>query len=449
MKMKKNSQKIILLFLILVLVFAPGVFAQDEEALVCHEPISIGSSLDATLEAMEVLFIESQNIHREVANQIDAANTALAAIGKDAANCNTSTEVCKAMCPEISPDIMVEATLLWFIKLARWHICIPACSSASCLGKPCPSLAEQVGLIGDSLSSTTISIQKINDVFTSSTEQIEEDIIKEGEVAEVNDCLSWNRFDEKECLLKLGISEAAIHHYQWDCKPIQAQKKWDCRLILYSGLKINKIELAQRKLERTRADFHRWRMSPDDWEKVYRGEITPRTAMKCLVALEERSYWPKWWTEDCEEYCKTDPYSRKCQDCLCSECESTFSPMPTAKYCDDHKCCTDVWPVDADAKVCQECLDQNPIHQYSWTKATGCKFYGACKEECKDLSTVELLEGCLTCLCAGLPAADECVQQHGGEDACDDECEKECKAVACQKWICGRSMLNWTSCLSY
>ncbi len=431
--MKKNSQKYIIVFLILAIILASfsflfpdkkkGVLAQDEEVLVCREPISIGSSLDATLGAMDVLFKETQNIHREISAQVNAANTALASIGKDAVRCSTSTKVCKAMCPNLSPDIMLEATFLWFITLARWQICLPFCSVAgSCSGKPCPALDKQIGLIKDSLASTTKAIQKINDVFTGSTEQIEEDIMSEKESASFKQCLEN---------AKSWLSDEAIK--------ITKEELEKC---IENLGEITKIEFAQRKLERTRADFHRWRMSSDDWGKVYREEIIPRTAMKCLEALEESFYWPKWWTDDCEEKCKDNPYKTGCQDCLCRGCESTGKSDPK-------RLCTDTLTTDPNPEKCQQCLDQSLIHQYSWIKATGCKFYGACRSKCEKAISVQEKGECLACLCTGLPAADECVQQHGGGDACDDECEKECKVVACQKWLCGRSMLNWTSCLSY
>lgn len=419
-KMTQNSQKFIIVFLVSTLILISfaflspekreGVLAQEEEMLVCREPISIGSSLDATLEAMDVLIKETLNIHRQVSAQIEKANTALASIGKDAVNCDTS--VCKGMCVNAQAKITFKVSLLWMIDLLNYPACIPLCSfRQACLGKPCPALDGQVDLITDSLASTTKAIQKINDVFTSSTEQIEEDIMTEEESASFKQCLE----DAK------GL---------WSDEATKITKKELEKCIENLG-EITKIEFAQRKLERTRADFHLWRMSQEDREKAFRGEITPRTAMKCLEALEEGSYWPRWWTDDCEKYCKTDPNSRKCQDCLCQGCESTTG--------DDR--CTDAFGVDANAQACQECLDESLIHQYSWTKATSCKFYGACQIECQDLSTTRSLEECFSCLCEGVPPAKECEQQGGTPE--------ECKIMGCQKWICGESMLNWTGCYSY
>lgn len=431
----KNSQKFIIVFLIFTLIFTSfaflfsekkeGVLAQEEEILVCHEPIPIGSSLDATLEAMDVLVKETQNIHREVSTQIAQANAALASIGKDAANCDTSSTTCQAMCVNAQVKITFKVTLLWFITVARYPFCIAVCGARQdCLGKPCPALDTQLSSVANSFGRLENSLKKIDDVFSSSTEQIEENIMTKEEEINFNQCLEeargW-RSDEATKITKKEL-EKCIENLG----------------------KITKIEFAQRKLERTRADFHRWRMSPEDWEKVYRAEITPRIAMRCLLALEERTYWPKWWTEDCEEYCRKNPYSTKCQDCLCTGCESTISvwPLPGPR-------CTDTPTTNSDPEKCQECLDKSPIHQYSWIKATGCKFYGACRKKCEKAISLGEQEECLSCLCEGLPPAKECVQQHGGEDACDEECEKECKVVACQKWICGESMLNWTSCYSY
>lgn len=431
--MKKNSQKFIIVFLIFVLISASfaflfsekkkGVLAQEEEFLVCHEPISIGSSLDATLEAMDVLVKETQNIHREVSTQIAGANAALTSIGKDAANCDISSSTCQAMCVNAQVKITFKVTLLWFITVARYPFCIAVCGARQdCLGKPCPALAPQVSAVSQSSGRIKDSIKKIDDVFSSSTEQIEEDIMSEEESINFKQCL-----------------ERAKGWWSDEATKITKRELEKC---IENLGKITKIEFAQRKLERARADFHRWRMSPDDWEKVYRAEITPRTAMRCLLALEEKSYWPKWWTEDCEEKCKDNPYKTGCQDCLCRGCESTGKSDPK-------RLCTDTLTTNPNPEKCQQCLDQSLIHQYSWIKATGCKFYGACRSKCEKIISLGEQEECLICLCAGLPAADECVQQHGGGDVCDDECEKECKAVACQKWICGESMLNWTSCLSY
>lgn len=445
--MKKNIQKSILILLVFILIFTPNVFAQNKEELVCREPIRIGSSLDATLEAMEVLFVENKNIHREIDLQIKTANAALAAIGKDAAGCNTSTEVCKAMCPSIEAKITFKATFLWTIDLLTYPFCLPLCNlDRACRGKPCPSLDTQLTTMTTSSESLVASIQKINDVFTSSTERMEEDIIKEEEIAEIKNCLGiapfiidphtgWKTIREevKDCLLDFGVEEEAVTKYV-ECENKVEPEPEDCRWFLYAGLKLNKIEFAQRKLARTRADFHRWRMSADDWGKVSRGEIVPRTATKCLEALEARSYWPKWWTEDCKEYCKKDPSSVDCQDCLCTGCESTVG----------NDRCTDtsgVFGVNADPQVCQECLDESPIHQYSWTKATGCKFYGACLKDCEKLTSLEEKQRCLSCLCEGIPPAEECEKRGGTTE--------ECKWEGCQKWICGESMLNWTSCYSY
>lgn len=443
-KMKKGTQKFILILLVFILIFAPNVFAQNEEDLVCQEPISIGSSLDATLEAMKVLFLESQNIHREIATQIETANAALAAIGKDASNCDTSTKECKAMCPSIETKITFKVTFLWGFDLLKYPFCLALCSrDRACRGKPCPSLDTQLTTMTTSLENLETSIQKINDVFTSSTERMEEDIIKEEEVAEIKNCLGitpfiidpdtdWKTLREevKNCLLDFGVKELAITKYV-ECENKPKPEPEDCRWFLYAGLKLNKIEFAQRKLDITRADFHRWRMSADDWGKVYRGEIVPRKAVKCLDALEAKSYWPKWWTEDCQEYCKKDPYSVDCQDCLCTGCESTWG----------NDRCTDAFGTDNNPIECQECLNQSPIHQYSWTKATGCKFYGACQIECKDLSALESKVECLDCLCAGIPPAEECEKRGGTAE--------ECKWEGCQKWICGESMLNWTGCHTY
>lgn len=419
-KMTKNSQKFIIVFLVSVLILTSfaffssekkkGVLAQEEEMLVCREPISIGSSLDATLEAMDVLIRETSNIHREVSAQIEEANAALASIGEDAANCDTSA--CQAMCVNAQAKITFKVTLLWVIDLLTYPACIPVCGfRQACLGKPCPSLDGQIELVTDSLAGIVKSIQKINDVFSSSTEQIEEDIMTEEESVSFKQCLE----DAKGW---------------WSDEATKITKEEFEKCIEELG-EITKIEFAQRKLERTRADFNRWRMSQEDWEKAYRGEIIPRTTIKCLEALEERAYWPKWWTDDCEEKCKDDPYKTGCQDCLCRGCESTTG--------DDR--CTDTGGVDSNPAVCQECLDQSLIHQYSWLKTTSCKFYGACRNKCEEAISLQGQEECLSCLCEGLPPADECLRQ-GGTD-------EECKVAACQKWICGESMLNWTGCYSY
>ncbi len=445
--MKKINQKFVIVFLVLALLFISFVFlfseekekasAQDEGALTCQEPISIGSSLDAALEAMDVLFRETQNIHREIAAQIEEANAATASIGKDAANCDISKERCQAMCVNIQAKVTFKVTLLWVIDLLNYPACFPQCGfSQACLGKPCPALDGHVGLITDSLASTTKAIQKINDVFSSSTEQIEEDIIKEREIEEVAHCLTLAKHSltnplnppRKKCILGLGISEEEYASY-YDCDLLS--KPWDCRLPLFAGLKITKIEFAQRKLEKTRADFNEWRMSQEDWEKAYRGEIVPKATVKCLEALEQRAYWPRWWTDDCEEKCKDNPYKTGCQDCLCSQCESTTG----------NDLCTETSWVNASSTACQECLNQSPIHQYSWTKATGCKFYGACRSKCEKAVSGEKFEECLTCLCEGLPPDNECTKQGGTAE--------ECEIAACQRWICGESLLNWTGCRSY
>ncbi len=443
--MKKINQKFVIVFLVLALLFSSLVFlfsegkekvsAQDEGTLACHEPIGIGSALDATLEAMDTLVKETSNIHREVSNQIEKANAALASIGKDAANCDTSKETCQAMCVNAQAKITLKATLLWCITLVRYPACIAVCSfRQACSGKPCPALDSQVALITDSLAGIVKSIQKINDVFSSSTEQIEEDIIREEEVAKVYNCL--NASDPEDCLLTLEVSQEAIDRY-YQCENEVPSEPEDCRLELLAGLKgITKIEFAQRKLEKTRADFDKWRMSQEDWEKAYREEIIPKATVKCLEALEQRAYWPKWWTDDCEEHCKENPYSTDCQDCLCTGCESTAPvwPLPGPR-------CTDTGGTNSDPEKCQECLDQSPIHQYSWLKATGCKFYGACRSKCEKAVSGEKLEECLTCLCEGLLPDFECTKQGGTAE--------ECKIAACQRWICGKSLLNWTGCHSY
>ncbi len=316
-----KKSKIYLGFLIVILIPILLVFAflankktlvSAQAGLVCDEPIPTGESLEQGLELMSDAYRELQNLRDYLTFAIEEFQSEVSDLYQDAEEvCNFS--VCRPQVIDIAPALKLKVSYIFGTKtLIGAHI--PLCTPKDCAGNPCPDLDDHLEVLEAMKNGINGSYEIIRDIFTQETVPITMDIKRETEEL---------------------------------------------------GQFITKAELARRKLELSREWLHptaeaqkrSCALSELERKKVDAGEIGDRYPMRCTDALSQGLYWPRAWSESCQDDCKEGP-----------------------------------------TEECKTCLGQDPGLFASVLAKINFKIYGICGTFCQEELSLE----CLNCLCADL-----------------------------------------------
>ncbi|MDI6882916.1 MAG: hypothetical protein QMC93_00355 [Patescibacteria group bacterium] len=412
--MANFSQKLIIFCLVvslvpLILAFwlpekKEKILAQEEAGMpVCSKKIPIGEAMTETVNILDDIYVSLQRIHQEVGLEINTATNILNSLGKEAKNCDFS--VCKASCQDVGPSLTLELKALGF-TIAKYPACLTICETKlgelfdipqlerPCFGKLCPDLAP----VGEIFDQSIKIIEDFGQKILKSLYCQQEGQVKPGLI-----CAKEDLKRVEEDIVRGKENEETF---------------------------ISKIEFVRRKLNRAREDFEKWAMSEYDWQKVERGELTPRIFMRCYEALEAGVYWPEVWS-GCQNNCKDNPFDFQCRKCLCAPISILGIPVLLLEAC-SRQCLGEPF-ASPDPEKCQvKCLNKVSAYQYSWQRAFGCKFFGACKTACQQGFTID----CQNCLCSGITVDPRYCPFSSAE----------CNLQACREWLCGKSSLNWTLC---
>lgn len=280
--------------------------------LVCDEPIPTAESLEQSLELMADTYRELQNLRDYLTFALEELQSEVSDLYQDPEEvCDFS--VCRPQVIDTAPALKLKVSYFFGVStLAEAHI--PLCTPKECLGNPCPDLNDHLEVLEGMKSGIEGSYEIIRDIFTQETVPITMDIKKETE--ELGDFIRKPELVRR----KLELSREWLH-------PTAEAQKRSCALS---------------ELER---------------KKVDAGEIGERYPMRCTDALSQGLYWPRVWSENCENDCNEGP-----------------------------------------TEECKACLGQDPGLLASVLAKINFKIYGICGTFCQEELSLE----CLNCLCADL-----------------------------------------------
>ncbi len=318
--------------------------AQEESVysyslLICDEPIPVGEAWQESLDLMNDVYRELQSGRSYLTSVIEQVQSEIADLYKGSDSvCDFS--VCQPLVIDRAPDLEIKISYLFGEKtLVGIHI--PFCSPKECIGEPCPDLTDNLNTIIGLRDGIKSSYEIVHDIFTLAETPLTEDIrIK----------------DQEDISQKITRPEMVR-------RKLQLVREW-----LHASTEIGKRSCSLTESER---------------KKVAKGEMGDRYPMRCLDALKQGFYWPKMWSENCQEECGIKGKIEECASCLADPDKKGTSALSKINY----------------------------------------KIYATCQTNCQE----GLNENCIDCLCTN----------EKGEKLSDNEC------IA---WICGGSYYNYVCC---
>ena len=280
-----------------------NVSAQAEKELICQKTIPIGEAMDKTVDFTSDLYVQLQNIHKEVGNEIKTAQEVLNRLGKDAKNCDFS--VCEPKCIDIGPSFDFDVTVLWFLPIVKYPACIAYCEqdlgvSRICQGDPCPHFDQDIKQFEDYQNNILTFHNNLKNILYAKTENIEEDIMKPGETL---------------------------------------------------ATKVTRLEFIKRKLDTARRKFSECALSEPEIRLVEAGETPPRISLSCVKAIQNGKFWPTEWPKACQDKCGSVPITDECESCLCSQ-TSRLAQVE----CQIYSTCKEPCGKDPGSIACQSCI---------------------------------------------------------------------------------------------
>ena len=296
------------------------VSAQEFSAsrLVCDEPIPIGEATDLVSEILNT-------VYKELRDSQDYLDFAISHTEEMVAELYVYPETicdfskCNPRVADTGPSIDFYITIPFWEDKKITGFCTPLCKPLECGGEPCPDLSDNLESIELAKGQINSSQEIINKIFTEESFLVTEDIREEADGTHIT------KFEAAQRKLKLA-------------------REW-----LHSTAEEGKRTCSLSTLER---------------KKVAAGELGDRFPMRCSDALEQELYWPRAWSENCQNDCKEGP-----------------------------------------TKDCKDCLSLNPGLGASFLAQVNYKIYGVCGSYCQDEFTPE----CVTRLCADFSSEEECI----------------------------------------
>ena len=323
--------------------------------LVCDEPIPTGEAFQETLSLMTAVYSELKDTRDNLTSAIEQLQSAVSELyGSPEEVCDFS--VCQPLVIDQSPDLKLKVSKPWGGTETLVGVHIPLCIPKECIGEPCPDLEDYYDFIKAMKGGIDGSYEKIKEIFNTPSVSITEDIKKEGE-------LLGNLITQPEAAKR----------------KLQLAREW-----LHVTAEIGKRSCSLSYLER---------------KKVEDGELGDRYPVRCTDALEIGVYWPRAWSEKCEEECKEGP-TEDCKTCL-AKGEGT-SALAQINY----------------------------------------RIYSTCGSVCKE----ELTQECLDCLCCKEFSVPVGISPFGGAVVGEITCKKSLSEKECTAWICGGNYYNYVCC---
>lgn len=333
---------------------------QAFSGLACDEPIPIGKALNDIVDIMNDAFVVYRNNNLDFAiNNIQALVSALGA----------NKDVCDFS--RCSPQIENEggkAVIILDAYVRSWEIGMEPfppgmCEMKECTGDICPNVQQHIkgragaqGMIGleTLISVFDTSADMIHGIFGTKNIPLPEDLLREGEKA---------------------------------------------------GILVTKADILERQVEKVKG----W-LSPStgkncmpsnlDRKLIADGRMGNRYPIRCVESLEDGSYWPKMWSQECSYECE----KRTEEDCI-------------------------------------KCLKKSPDAKSSILAKINFRVYNKCESDCKNpLGQWELTDDCYGCLCK------EPAKAVAGSGGVTGGAEITLTAEECTAWLCGGDIDNWICC---
>lgn len=306
-------------------------FQVISQKIICDEPIPIGNAIETTLSLMTDIYGEFQETRGYLLSAIGHLEAETAELFKN------PEEVCDFMLCE--PDVSDQGIDGEF-KIANTEITvethIPLCHNNPCRGNPCPDLEKYIDEITILRNSVNGCWEKIRDIFTIATIPIPENLKEDGE------------------------SNILLTKPELASRELRSVRQW-----LYPTVG-SKRSCSLSELERV---------------KVEAGEMGNIYPMRCTDALNQGTYWPRAWSEECDDECKEGP-TEGCVTCLKTKTiTDNSSPLAKINYKIYVDCLTDC-EKGIIAPECFKCLceDKNERECTSWLCGGSYYNYVCCHE---------------------------------------------------------------------
>jgi len=312
------SKKLITIFIILALLALLNIFSQGEETSAqqyfseptCNQIIPVGEAYEQTILLLNEVyrqFIEGQHLLSLADKQ---GETALAEMKEKDEFCDFS--LCSPQVVDQGPDFKLKLDyLLGTETLAGIHF--PLCQAKECIGEPCPNLAKYLKELKTVKDGLKGSYEVIKDIFEEKTITLTLDTLRE-ENEEVGDLVTRPEMAFRQLsLARAWLHSSTVFPNKKNCMPTDSE--------------LNKIA---------------------------EGEIGNRYPMRCTDALEQGIYWPKPWSEECDDVCQNERTpTEECKQCL-AKCEGNSNLADI--NCRIYDKCSDVCQEGKYDKKCEECL---------------------------------------------------------------------------------------------
>ncbi len=442
-----TRQKNILILILLFIIFANEIKAQNNFA--CDAKIPIGEAIGATVQGLDLVFLQLENLRQISLDTISNAEAALKKVGKKynenkkmyeyginckPENCNKESAICKNYAPvlDVSLSFLNQniATLFSVYPLITGEDILSFLSSYFDNVPPDISENLKLSLKNYCEGSPYVSIQNYIDNVEKNNKEFRNTASALFGVL--------GKIDRNAEIDKEIVAFKPQPENQNQFLPPQER----------IGDKISLFSYAKRKLEVARNMFQTCNISYKESKLSGKYKLSMET-MRCVDAFDKgllKIPIPQECASSCEvlkgkeeikperEPTADSPYTRYlgCRACLCGQCsgdclleQGTFIPQ----YYND----------------CENCIHSKLKN--SWENQLACKYYGLCYQECKKGITQN---ECLDCLMHNLPSIDI--------PNIDPTTTKELQLKA---WLCGgmiieaqnknkklseSNLLNWTCC---
>ncbi|MDD5146209.1 MAG: hypothetical protein PHN39_00440 [Candidatus Pacebacteria bacterium] len=334
--------------------------------IVCDEVIPIGSAFDHTKALMDDIYQEYKNAQSQLDLSVANLTSQIASLTSP----SDAKQVCdfSACNPPVDPvtkqvrnpgaplALNFNSMFAGNFNLLSWTI--PSCAQTQCVGSPCADLTLRIEELKNLKETFQKMQERVHSALYEKVEPIGYDYLSSNGREKATDKITRPDKIEREIELARGWLTPAI-----------GQRR----------------SCAMTAIDQKRAD---------DGEGGMWGPAL------CREARESNMYWPRPWSEKCDQKCTDDANpSKECKDCLADSQSKggTFSGIPNLDFFKG---------------------------SMSFLATINYQIYGMCPNVCKN----ELDEKCVDCLCKVGTRKNDYTQEE------------------CLAWLCGGSADNWVCC---
>ncbi len=249
------------------------------QSYICDEPIPIGNAVQETLKVLNDIYRQVQDTRNYLKIAINRVNSEISDIYRDPKESDGASVCDFSVCrPEVlnkAPNINLRIDF-GFTTRNLFGIRPPLCSALQCSGEPCADIDDYYDSLVKMKAAIANSHEIVKKIFTEKNYTVNYDI----------------------AIDKNGKSD--------------------------QGRKISRFDYIRRLIRLARAWFHppgegikrTCVLSEKQKKEAERGQRSDVFPLPCQEAIAMNIYWPKPWSEQCQDECKNGIPTEECKQCL-------------------------------------------------------------------------------------------------------------------------------------